>query len=206
MRRALPTVPSIEAAMCKLYSTSLHQPLADSLYMSIDGLLHKGRRRSARCGKWEWSYRATVSIRSVLGTIGNTKEYIAGAHSNYRSNTDIPLAARYQHMVQALAVRPVNGMLCQCPARIRVGLFADQSAMSHIRSQQSPHLCGQNRTGVSRWQAFGTDSGSAFPLVLSLGSAMIGTSAGERMAQQAKKSADRGCAIQNSHQLSRHSR
>jgi alkylation response protein AidB-like acyl-CoA dehydrogenase len=60
-------VPTVEAAMCKLYSTGLHQRLADFALDSLgaDGLLHKADTQAPAAGKWEWSYRATA-----LDTIG----------------------------------------------------------------------------------------------------------------------------------------
>jgi alkylation response protein AidB-like acyl-CoA dehydrogenase len=60
-------VPSIEAAMCKLYGTELHQRLANAAMdiLGPEGLLHKDDPRAPDAGKWEWSYRATL-----LDTIG----------------------------------------------------------------------------------------------------------------------------------------
>ena len=60
-------VPSIEAAMCKLYSTELHQRMTDTAMdiLGPEGLLHKDDRNAPAAGKWEWSYRATP-----LDTIG----------------------------------------------------------------------------------------------------------------------------------------
>ncbi len=60
-------VPSIEAAMCKLYSTELHQRLTDTAMdiLGPEGLLHKDVQQAPAGGKWEWSYRATA-----LDTIG----------------------------------------------------------------------------------------------------------------------------------------
>jgi alkylation response protein AidB-like acyl-CoA dehydrogenase len=60
-------VPSIEAAMCKLYSTELHQRMANTAMdlLGAEGLLHKRDERAPAGGKWEWSYRATP-----LDTIG----------------------------------------------------------------------------------------------------------------------------------------
>lgn len=60
-------VPSIEAAMCKLYSTELHQRLSDFALdaLGAEGLLHKSHPDAPAAGKWEWSYRATA-----LDTIG----------------------------------------------------------------------------------------------------------------------------------------
>lgn len=60
-------VPSIEAAMCKLHSTELHQRLSDFALDALgpDGLRHKSDAGAPAAGKWEWSYRATA-----LDTIG----------------------------------------------------------------------------------------------------------------------------------------
>lgn len=60
-------VPSIEAAMCKLYSTELHQRMANAAMdmLGPEGLLHKDDAGAPAAGKWEWSYRATP-----LDTIG----------------------------------------------------------------------------------------------------------------------------------------
>lgn len=64
---SLGRVPSIEAAMCKLYSTNLHQKLANLALdcLGIEGLLNKCDAKAPAGGKWEWSYRATA-----LDTIG----------------------------------------------------------------------------------------------------------------------------------------
>lgn len=76
---SLGRVPSIEAAMCKLYSTSLHQRLADFALDSLgtDGLLHKGDAEAPAAGKWEWSYRATVLDTIGAGTSEIQKNIIA---------------------------------------------------------------------------------------------------------------------------------
>jgi hypothetical protein len=60
-------VPSIEAAMCKLYSTELHQRMANFALDALgpEGLFHKAEVAAPAGGKWEWSYRATA-----LDTIG----------------------------------------------------------------------------------------------------------------------------------------
>lgn len=60
-------VPSIEAAMCKLYSTELHQRMANAAMdiLGPEGLLNKHDTHAPAGGKWEWSYRATP-----LDTIG----------------------------------------------------------------------------------------------------------------------------------------
>ena len=60
-------VPSIEAAMFKLYSSELHQRMANTALdiLGPEGLLHKDDEAAPARGKWEWSYRATS-----LDTIG----------------------------------------------------------------------------------------------------------------------------------------
>ena len=64
---SLGSVPTIEAAMCKLYSTRLHQTIANFAVdcLGPEGLLHKDDATAPATGKWEWSYRATP-----LDTIG----------------------------------------------------------------------------------------------------------------------------------------
>ncbi|MDR3509010.1 MAG: acyl-CoA dehydrogenase family protein, partial [Caulobacteraceae bacterium] len=60
-------VPGVEAAMFKLFSTELHQRLANAALdiLGPDGLLNKADLAAPAAGKWEWSYRATA-----LDTIG----------------------------------------------------------------------------------------------------------------------------------------
>jgi alkylation response protein AidB-like acyl-CoA dehydrogenase len=63
----LGAVPNVEAAMFKLYSTELHQRMANVALdiLGPEGLLHKDDSEAPAGGKWEWSYRATA-----LDTIG----------------------------------------------------------------------------------------------------------------------------------------
>lgn len=55
-------VPTVEAAMCKLYSTELGRRLADFALDCLGpmGLLRKTAEDAPASGKWEHSYRATV--------------------------------------------------------------------------------------------------------------------------------------------------
>lgn len=55
-------VPTVEAAMCKLYSTELGRRLADFALdcLGEPGLLRAGVEGAPAAGKWEHSYRATV--------------------------------------------------------------------------------------------------------------------------------------------------
>jgi hypothetical protein len=72
-------VPSIEAAMCKLYSTELHQRLSRAAmdFLGHEGLLHKSCDDAPDCGKWEWSYRATPLDTIGAGTSEIQKNIIA---------------------------------------------------------------------------------------------------------------------------------
>lgn len=72
-------VPTIEAAMCKLYSTALHQKLADFAIDALgpQGLLHKADPDAPAGGKWEWSYRATALDTIGAGTSEVQKNIIA---------------------------------------------------------------------------------------------------------------------------------
>lgn len=72
-------VPSIEAAMCKLYGTQLHQKLAAFAMdcLGPDGLLTKEVDEAPAGGKWEWSYRATVIDTIGAGTSEIQKNIIA---------------------------------------------------------------------------------------------------------------------------------
>ncbi|MBA4759205.1 acyl-CoA dehydrogenase family protein [Sphingosinicella sp.] len=80
-------VPTIEAAMCKLYSTSLHQRLADFALdsLGLEGLLHKGDPEAPVGGKWEWSYRATALDTIGAGSSEVQRNIIARRH------LDLPL-------------------------------------------------------------------------------------------------------------------
>ncbi len=72
-------VPTIEAAMCKLYSTALHQRMADFAIDSLgpQGVVHKDDPASPGGGKWEWSYRATALDTIGAGTSEVQKNIIA---------------------------------------------------------------------------------------------------------------------------------
>lgn len=80
-------VPSIEAAMCKLYSTELHQRMAQSAidFLGPEGLLHKSCEDAPDAGKWEWSYRATALDTIGAGTSEIQKNIIA------RKRLELPL-------------------------------------------------------------------------------------------------------------------
>jgi alkylation response protein AidB-like acyl-CoA dehydrogenase len=80
-------VPSIEAAMCKLYSTELHQRLADFALDALgpEGLLHRSHGDAPDHGKWEWSYRATALDTIGAGSSEIQKNIIA------RRALDLPL-------------------------------------------------------------------------------------------------------------------
>ena len=55
-------VPTSEAAMFKLFSTELHQKIANLALdiLSWEGLFHKDGKDAIDNGKWEWSYRGTL--------------------------------------------------------------------------------------------------------------------------------------------------
>lgn len=75
-------VPSIEAAMCKLYSTELHQRISQAAmdFLGLEGLLHKSLAEAPDNGKWEWSYRATTLDTVGAGTSEVQKNIIARKH------------------------------------------------------------------------------------------------------------------------------
>lgn len=75
-------VPSIEAAMCKLYSTELHQRISQAAmdFLGQEGLLHKSFEEAPDAGKWEWSYRATPLDTVGAGTSEVQKNIIARKH------------------------------------------------------------------------------------------------------------------------------
>lgn len=75
-------VPSVEAAMCKLYSTELHQRLSRAAldFLGEEGLLHKSDDDAPMNGKWEWSYRATALDTIGAGTSEVQKNIIARKH------------------------------------------------------------------------------------------------------------------------------
>lgn len=72
-------VPSIQAAMCKLYSTELQQRLSAAAVdlLGPRGLLHKSDEQAPVGGKWEWSYRATALDTIGAGTSEIQKNIIA---------------------------------------------------------------------------------------------------------------------------------
>jgi alkylation response protein AidB-like acyl-CoA dehydrogenase len=80
-------VPSIEAAMCKLFSTELHQRLSRAAmdFLGEEGLLHKSSADAPAAGKWEWSYRATALDTIGAGTSEIQKNIIA------RKKLELPL-------------------------------------------------------------------------------------------------------------------
>lgn len=80
-------VPSIEAAMCKLFSTELHQRLSRAAmdFLGEEGLLHKSCEDAPAAGKWEWSYRATALDTIGAGTSEIQKNIIA------RKKLELPL-------------------------------------------------------------------------------------------------------------------
>ena len=80
-------VPSIEAAMCKLFSTELHQRLSRAAmdFLGEEGLLHKSCAEAPVGGKWEWSYRATALDTIGAGTSEIQKNIIA------RKKLELPL-------------------------------------------------------------------------------------------------------------------
>lgn len=80
-------VPSIEAAMCKLFSTELHQRLSRAAmdFLGEEGLLHKLCADAPAAGKWEWSYRATALDTIGAGTSEIQKNIIA------RKKLELPL-------------------------------------------------------------------------------------------------------------------
>jgi alkylation response protein AidB-like acyl-CoA dehydrogenase len=75
-------VPSVEAAMCKLYGTELHQRLARAAmdFLGSEGILHKDYADAPAGGKWEWSYRATALDTIGAGTSEIQKNIIARKH------------------------------------------------------------------------------------------------------------------------------
>ena len=72
-------VPQTEAAIFKLFSTKLHQRLAN-VAMDIlgrEGLFTKEYDKSHANGKWEWSYRSTLVDTIGAGTTEIQKNTIA---------------------------------------------------------------------------------------------------------------------------------
>ena len=80
-------VPGVEAAMFKLFSTELHQRLANAALdmLGPEGLLSKADAEAPAGGKWEWSYRATALDTIGAGTSEIQKNIIA------RRGLDLPL-------------------------------------------------------------------------------------------------------------------
>lgn len=72
-------VPSLEAAMCKLYGTELQQRLSAAALdlLGPAALLHKTDGKAPAAGKWEWSYRATSLDTIGAGTSEIQKNIIA---------------------------------------------------------------------------------------------------------------------------------
>lgn len=72
-------VPTVEAAMCKLYTTVLSQRMANTMMdiLGPNGLLHKSTADAPTAGKWEWAYRATVVDTIGAGTSEIQKNIIA---------------------------------------------------------------------------------------------------------------------------------
>ena len=63
-------VPQTEAAIFKLFSTKLHQRLANAAMdiLGPEGLFTKDYEKSHADGKWEWSYRSTLVDTIGAGT------------------------------------------------------------------------------------------------------------------------------------------
>ncbi len=80
-------VPTVEAAMCKLYSTQLGQRLANAALdiLGPTGMLHSGVEHAPLNGKWEHSLRATALDTIGGGTSEVQKNIIA------RRGLDLPL-------------------------------------------------------------------------------------------------------------------
>lgn len=76
---SLGQVPTVEAAMCKLYTTTLSQRLANAMMdiLGPRGLLHKSTAEAPGSGRWEWAYRATVVDTIGAGTSEIQKNIIA---------------------------------------------------------------------------------------------------------------------------------
>ena len=80
-------VPTVEAAMCKLYSTQLGQRLANAALeiLGPTGMLHEGVEHAPVDGKWEHSLRATALDTIGGGTSEVQKNIIA------RRGLELPL-------------------------------------------------------------------------------------------------------------------
>ena len=72
-------VPQTEAAVFKLFSTKLHQKLANEAMdiLGREGLFRKECQDSHANGKWEWSYRSTLVDTIGAGTTEIQKNTIA---------------------------------------------------------------------------------------------------------------------------------
>tara|TARA_B100000035_G_scaffold265160_1_gene237416 strand:- start:2921 stop:4108 length:1188 start_codon:yes stop_codon:yes gene_type:complete len=72
-------VPQSEAAVFKLFSTKLHQKLANEAMdiLGREGLFRKEYESSHANGKWEWSYRSTLVDTIGAGTTEIQKNTIA---------------------------------------------------------------------------------------------------------------------------------
>ena len=72
-------VPQTEAAIFKLFSTKLHQRLANAAMdiLGPEGLFTKDYEKSHADGKWEWSYRSTLVDTIGAGTTEIQKNTIA---------------------------------------------------------------------------------------------------------------------------------
>jgi len=72
-------VPQTEAAVFKLFSTKLHQKLANEAMdiLGREGLFRKEYQDSHANGKWEWSYRSTLVDTIGAGTTEIQKNTIA---------------------------------------------------------------------------------------------------------------------------------
>tara|TARA_Y100001970_G_scaffold165824_1_gene202769 strand:- start:4138 stop:5325 length:1188 start_codon:yes stop_codon:yes gene_type:complete len=72
-------VPQSEAAVFKLFSTKLHQRLANEAMdiLGREGLFRKEYESSHANGKWEWSYRSTLVDTIGAGTTEIQKNTIA---------------------------------------------------------------------------------------------------------------------------------
>jgi alkylation response protein AidB-like acyl-CoA dehydrogenase len=72
-------VPQTEAAVFKLFSTKLHQKLANEAMdiLGREGLFRKEYDKAHANGKWEWSYRSTLVDTIGAGTTEIQKNTIA---------------------------------------------------------------------------------------------------------------------------------
>ena len=72
-------VPTVEASMYKLYTTTLSQRIANTMmdFLGPDGLLHKSWPDAPRHGKWEWMYRSSALETIGAGTSEIQKNIIA---------------------------------------------------------------------------------------------------------------------------------